>query len=157
MEQQEIIHNLAQSFDYHFKGDARAARFITLKAPSVAILGAVGKLKSGFMRAVVNADRGSDRKVSDEQREAAQKRVKEQGFTGPEILMMLSSSAEVDYAEYLAVAKCAFSARGVALVDGEQELTVGLIDKMGIDDFEAMLGEYLRVFIVASALKAMEG
>lgn len=145
---QEIIYTLKQGFYYAHKGDQRVAEFITLRAPTVENIGYIAKLKQGFMQAVTGQQRQDNATSGDTEGGV-------DDLTGEMIMAMLSMS-DIDYAAYLQTAKAVFAGSGIAIIDGDEQLKPATIDKMAIDDLEAMTGEYLKVFILTSALKMMQ-
>lgn len=147
----ELTYTLKDPFEYAFKGDLRQAEFVTVKAPTVDNISYVGKLKQGFMRAVTG-------QKNDAPAETPIETDKDGGnlddLSGDMIMSMLSMS-DVDYAGYLTTARAVFTDTGLALVDGEEPIKKTLMSKMSMRDLESMTGEYLKVFIVASALETM--
>ena len=146
---EEVMYELKSSFEYAHKGDQRKAEFITLKAPTVENVGYVAKLKQGFMQAINGQKNKSQIDTSADDSGGID------DLSGEMIMTMLSMS-DIDYAAYLQTAKAVFSDTGVAMVDGEEPLKKTLMSKMSVDDLEAMTGEYLKVFILTSALKMMQ-
>ena len=145
----EITYDLKSPFEYAFKGDMRNASFITLTAPTVENIGYIAKLKQGFMKAISNQTQEATPDSSDKQ---------SGGFddlTGDMIMAMLSMS-DIDYAAYMQTARATFLDSGIALIDGEEPLKKGVISKMSVSDLEGMTGEYLKVFILTSALEMMK-
>jgi hypothetical protein len=145
----ELTYELKDPFEYAFKGDMREAAFITVSAPTVENIGCVARLKQGFMQAVSNQKPSAA--------EAAPKDEDGAGLddlSGDMIMAMLSMS-DIDYAGYLTTARAVFSDTGVALIDGEQQIKKAIMSKMSMSDLEAMTGEYLKVFILTSALETM--
>ena len=145
---EDLMYELKSPFEYAHKGDIRKAGFITLFAPTVENIGYVAKLKQGFMKAVSSQQRSSAPEVQSDTDGSIE------DLNGEMIMAMLSMS-DIDYAAYLQTAKAVFSDTGIAMIDGEEPLKKVLISKMSVDDLEAMTGEYLKVFILTSALKMM--
>lgn len=146
---EDLMYELKSPFEYAHKGDIRKAEFITLNAPTVENIGYVAKLKQGFMKAVSSQQQQSS---TPEVQSDADGSIED--LNGEMIMAMLSMS-DIDYAAYLQTAKAVFSDTGIAMIDGEEPLKKVLISKMSVDDLEAMTGEYLKVFILTSALKMM--
>jgi len=145
---EEVMYELKSSFEYAHKGDQRKAEFITLRSPTVENVGYVARLKQGFMQAIAGQQKQSQVEVSTDKGGV-------DDLTGEMIMAMLSMS-DIDYAAYLQTAKAVFTDTGVALIDGEEPLKKALMAKMSVDDLEAMTGEYMKVFILTSALKMMQ-
>ena len=72
------------------------------------------------------------------------------------MIMAMMAMSDIDYAAYMQTAKATFLDPGIALIDGEEPLKKALMLKISVDDLEAMTGEYLKVFILTSALEMME-
>lgn len=145
----ETLHyDLKCPFEYAFKGDVRTSTFITINPPTVNNISYVARLKQGFMQAV------SGQKSAPVETSGSEDAGSVDDLTGEMIMAMLSMS-DIDYAGYLTTAKAVFSDTGVALLDGEEPMKKALMSKMSMEDLEAMTGEYLKVFILTSALKMM--
>lgn len=156
---EEIRYELKKSFEYAFKGEQREAGFITLAEPTVENIGFVSKLKQGFMRAISTMPESDRKKAIAEHGDAPQKD-KEQDMSfddmpGDALLTMLAMT-EIDYQAYMQTAVATFCSGKVALVDGEEPLKKGLLDKMTVNDLEAMTGEYLKAFILTSVSEMMQ-
>ena len=151
-EVKEITYNLKTQFEYAFKGEMRDASFITLNSPTVQNIGYVAKLKQGFMKAVAAQSKPESVAAPVEQNSDPDGL---EDLTGDMIMTMLSMS-DIDYAAYLQTAKATFLDSGIALVDGEEPLKKPLMAKMSVHDLEAMTGEYLKTFILTSALEMMK-
>ncbi len=145
-EPKEVIYNLKTPFNYAYKGDKRDAGFITLKAPTVSNIGYISKLKQGFMRAIRSQSQSSATSSGDASAD---------DLTGEMIIMMLQMS-DVDYSEYMTIGKCIFVDSDIALIDGELKFNKDLINRLSVDDLELMIGEYLKDFILTSALRMMQ-
>lgn len=148
----EITYDLKNTFEYAFKGDMRKASFITLYAPTVESIGYIAKLKQGFMKAVTAQSQSENQQASPE---SDKKSDDIEGLTGEMIMAMLSMS-DIDYAAYMQTAKATFLDAGIALIEGEEPLKKPLIAKMSVNDLECMTGEYLKNFILTSALEMMK-
>ncbi len=142
----EVIHELIKPFNYTPKnsGEETEASFITLKEPSVKNLSACSTLKQAFMR-VIAAEAGSDADAAEPSADV------DAGAMEDNIMNALYASGE-DISKLFLTAKELF--REVALVDGEKKITVPMLDSMGIEDIEKMLGKYMANFILVSVLEA---
>lgn len=147
----EFQYDLKDPFAYAFKGDQREAAFITVKPPTVDNIACVGRLKQGFMQAVTGQRKNGPVEATGEP-DAGGGSLDD--LSGDMIMAMLSMS-DVDYAGYLTTARAVFSDTGLALIDGEEPIKKALMSKMSMRDLEAMTGEYLKVFIITSALETM--
>jgi hypothetical protein len=149
----EITYDLKSPFEYAFKGDMRNASFITLHAPTVENIGYIAKLKQGFMKAISSQNQSAKAEITPDS--GGKQSDDFDDLTGDMIMAMLSMS-DIDYAAYMQTARATFLDSGIALIDGEEPLKKGLISKMSVSDLEGMTGEYLKVFILTSALEMMK-
>ena len=145
----EITYELNTPFEYAFKGEQRNASFITLNAPTVESIGCISRLKQGFMKAITR------NKVADSAPKSNDESDGIDDLDGSMIMTMLSMS-DIDYAEYMQTAKATFIDSRTALIDGEEPIRKALMSKMSVSDLEGMTGEYLKVFILTSALEMMK-
>lgn len=145
-EQSFIDYQLETSIMYHFKGDEVEGGFISLYPPSSKNIKECCELKQAFFRSLPKND-ATKPPVEDEKDEDA-------GITGEAIIGLISMSDKVELSHVLLTARELFKS-GVALMEGETKLTTPMLDKLSIDDLEGMVGEYMAVFILASALKKM--
>ena len=146
MSQPEIKYVLTTPFTYSHKGGLQEASFVELTSPTSRHSKECGALKQAFFRAQ------NSLQVSKGARQGVE--IPDEKINGEDVVMMLAASKDVDLPEVFDVARKLFTG-GVALLDGETKLTVGVIDRMSQDDFEAMLGEYLVNFTLASLLEKM--
>lgn len=141
----EIDYPLTKPFTYATKsGDTAEAAFIRLQEPTSRNSDECAALKQAFFRAQHALQ---DPNAEDDAGEAA----KPEDVKGADVLVMLAMAPTVDFPEVLRVGKKLFSS-GVAQIDGETKLTIGLMDRMSQEDVETMLGDYLVGFILASSL-----
>lgn len=156
---EEIKYDLKKSFGYAHKGEQREAEFITLQAPNVDNVGFAAKLKQGFMKALAGQQRTREVNASHDD-DSDQEDPKNPGENledmSGEMLMALLSMSDIDYPAYLHTSVAVFSAKGIALVDGEEPIKKGMMDKMSVEDLEAMTGEYLKAFILTSVSEMMQ-
>lgn len=161
---EEIRYELKKSFGYAHKGEQREAEFITLQAPNVDNVGFAAKLKQGFMKAVAGQDRAGKHRAGKHRAEddvaGDQDETKENSDNiedmSCEMLMAMLSMSDIDYPAYLHTAAAVFTAKGIALIDGEEPMKKGMMDKMSFDDLESMTGEYLKAFILTSVSEIMQ-
>lgn len=141
----EVFYTLKEPFSYARKdGDAGNAQFITLVAPNYKQMQHVTPLKTAFMQAVLGF---SDKDVID----ATSDQTENHKIEGAQVMQVLYSCAEVNMTKVMLSAAELFKA-GAAMVEGEEKLTQPLIDKMKLDDFEQMVGEYIANFITPSLM-----
>lgn len=139
-------HELVNKFNYGDKGNLAEAQFITFNAPTSKTLVLCSKLKQFFYQSMPKQDSSVQVDTSE---------VKEVEIDGDSIMMMIASSKEVDLGEVLLTAKELFKNEEIAQLDGEQKLTVPILDSLDNDELEEMVGRYLANFILASALRKM--
>ena len=136
---------LTKRFTYAFKGDNAEAEFVTLYAPTSKTTRECAALKQAFFRAMGDRE-GKQTGEADEDAE----------IEGQDILSLLAMSTAVDLPEIMDVAKKLFMLPGIALLDGETKFGQQVMDRMSMDDFENMLGEYMVNFTLASSLKRLK-
>ncbi len=138
---------LTTSFKYDFKGDRQDAAFIELHAPTSRHSRECAALKQAFFGSAAGI--GGDEPKSKKDKEDV-------SITGQEVIAMLAMSPAVELADVMDTGISLFTNKGVALVDGEVNLNKQLLERMRQDDLEAMLGEYLVNFTLASYLAQMK-
>lgn len=139
---EEIEFPLTTNFTYATRGgETTEARFIQLTAPTSKNSRECAALKQAFFRSV------PDSTDSDPDPDSVD-------LSGHDVIMTIAMSPDVDLPDVIDVGRKLFSS-GVAKVDGEVKLTNHLIDRMSQDDLEAMLGEYMVGFTLASSLARM--
>lgn len=145
-----IEYKLENSFQFAHQGTMAQAEFIELRPPTVDSVANIAKLKQGFMQAISDS---SNQELAGDEKDNKGADIVE--FTGPQIMMALSMSG-IDYSEYMLTARKVFVGSGVARINGDCIMTKELINKMSVEDLEAMTGEYLKDFILTSVLKMMQ-
>lgn len=143
----EIIYTLEQPLPYAKAGVMIEGSFIALMAPTSKNMSECAFLKQAFFRALP--------KTTAAEQAANAGEADESDITGAGIITIITMSKDVDLAGVLITAKELFTS-GVAMVDGEVKLTKPLLDAMSQDDLEAMTGEYMANFILASALRKLK-
>lgn len=138
----EIDFHLTTTFNYSHKGESTEATFIRLTAPTSRHSRECAALKQAFFRAV---PRNEDAEQPDDLADPE----------GQDVITMIAMSDRVELPDVLDVARKLFT-NGVAMIDGETKLTNPLIDRMSQDDWEAMIGEYMVGFTLASSLRVMK-
>lgn len=140
----EFEYVLQQPIDYDIKGERETAQMILLKAPTSRNSRECAALKQAFWR---SADREG---TSTEDKEV------DVDIKGQDVIVMLAMSTKTDLADVMDIAHRLFTKGKVAFVDGEVPLTKPLLENMSQEDVEAMLGEYLVNFTLASSLAQMK-
>ena len=133
--------DLTKPFEYAFDGDVRSAAFITLLPPTMKQHSQAAALKQSIIRIVTDAVRNAD----DEDPEDSKK---DEAITAKMVVTTIYGSGCVEVNVVWEQVRALLKS-GVALIDGEQKLTVPLMDKMSPDDFENMAGEYIANFTLA--------
>lgn len=144
----EITYTLKESFEYALNGNNEKATFITLTAPNFKQIDKVTPIKQAFTRVAVKSAKEAVRESTP--RPSKEGEVEESKITGSEIIAMMYAS-DVEMKSILLYAEQLFKS-GVALVDGETNLTTPLMEKMTLDDFEGLLGDYMSNFIAPSLM-----
>ncbi len=134
-------------------GDLATVAFITLRAPSSQNSDECAELKQAVMAGIA-MPKDVDAEQVEKAREMREERRAEkgdEGFTGEEIMLVLSRSS-YPLKKVIALARDMFINKhaGVAWVDGEVRLTKPMWDAMTWRDVERMTGDYIARFIAAS-------
>jgi len=144
----EFEYTLKQSFDYAHKGEQYTASTLLCKCPTSKQIDKCARLKQAFYRAAAeSAESASDKQQGD-------RAARDSDITAQDVLDAICQSS-VDFGEVLSVGISLISS-GIVLIDGQEKLTRGLVDKMSLDDLESLIGEYYVNFIVASALQNLK-
>ena len=138
----EFIFNLNSPVKYHSGGEEVDGTFITLYAPSKKQMKHNISLKEAFFKSVANqkSDGSSENKISDQQK-----------MNGLDLIDLLYLSGTDMHCVLLSASELFKS--GVAKIDGSAGLTQPIIDIIPQDELEAMTGEYMVNFTLASFLK----
>tara|TARA_R110000851_G_scaffold197793_1_gene348891 strand:- start:115 stop:549 length:435 start_codon:yes stop_codon:yes gene_type:complete len=142
----EITVELKNPFEYSYKGDMVEAQFIVMPEPGFKELDKIAPIKQAFVAAV--NDLASE--ASEPSAEAPEGDT--ESITGPQIMALMYRS-KGNMSQVFLYAQELF--KSVALVDGEQKLTVPIMEKMSVSDFERLLGEYLANFIAPSLMDGL--
>jgi hypothetical protein len=142
----EFQYILQTKFSYANKGETVQAEFITLSAPTSRTTRECAALKQAFFRATNDQETTTTTRESDADLD----------IDGSDVMALLAISSSVDLPDVMDIGKKLFQMPGIALVDGETKLGSTLIDRMSVDDFESMLGEYFVNFILAFSLRKMK-
>jgi hypothetical protein len=135
----EITYKLQNTIQYARAGEMQNGEFIQLSAPTSKNIVECAFLKQAFYRALPkDVEEEPDAKPSE--------------INGEGVMTLLMMSNDVELSKILLSARDLFTS-GVAMLDGEQKLTKPLIDLMAQEDLEAMTGEYLANFLLASVLQ----
>jgi len=137
----ETQFDITKPFEYAFKGEQRRAEFVTLLPPTMKQHSQAAALKQSIIRIVTGALRGTDDGSSDD-------KDVDEPITSKMVIATIYGSDCVDVNVVWEQARLLLK-EGVALIDGEQKLTVPLMEKMDPDDFENMVGEYIANFTLA--------
>lgn len=154
-DENEFQYDLKHPFEYYHGGDIHEAQFILLSAPTSRHSDECSVLRQAFGRATATiadlaGDSSRDSADGDEKETAEEKTI-----TGSDVISMLAMSSGVNLAKVMSTGIKLFTTKSpsvVAKVDGEIALNKELIGRMMLEDLEAMLGEYLVNFTLASTL-----
>ena len=137
--------DLSKPLSYARKGNTEEGSFVELIAPTYKQLENFLPVKQAFISAVTSID-DSKVKEKEEDKEDKDKEV----ITGAQALAVMMQSSCDMVKIYLYCAELFKS--GAALLDGEQKLTVKLIEDMDLADFDKLVGEYVANFIAISLM-----
>ncbi len=141
----EFNYTLTTQFKYaDGTGEQVPAKFITFYAPTRKCIKECSALKQAFFRAMNEQD--TSKATGETEVEIESK----------DIMALLAISNKVDLPDVMEVAAQLFLLPGIALVDGEHKFKTALMDRVSVDDFENMLGEYLLNFTLASSLAQLK-
>lgn len=136
---------LATPFEYHYQGQKIMAETLVVKAPFNNVKQWTAKLKQMFFRAVKYHEKNSEASTRPAQEEKSELKARE-------ILSMMFMS-DVDMVDFSATMQKLLTTPGVCLVDGKENLTATLYEKMSDEDSDLLSGEYLANFIISSLMK----
>jgi hypothetical protein len=148
-EETEFQYVLKQPFSYASHGEQVDAKFIAFTAPTSKTSRECAALKQSFFRAMSERNEAGGQTVSTATEVETE-------IESADVIALLAMSKDVDLPEVMDIAKRLFQMPGIALVDGETKFGTSLVDKVSIDDFEDMIGEYMVNFILASSLKRLK-
>ena len=135
-------------------GEIRPATHIELRAPS-----SKNSDECAFLMQALTQSLQMPTDMDAEKLAALQASVEEakatrttEGFTGSEVMMVLSRSTTVKLSEVINTAREMFVSKqaGVAFVDGETRMTRPIADAMSWKDVQGMTGDYIARFVAAS-------
>lgn len=138
--QEEITFQLKKYIPYAYEGEEIDGKFIILYSPTRKQMEQCVFLKQAFFKAAKSIE--SDGK---------QEKGESTEIKGQDIMSLLYSS-DVDMHKVI-LSGIALLKSGVAKIEGVKDMTSPMIDKMGQDDLENIIGEYIANFIVASLMK----
>lgn len=143
----EHVYELKNSFSYAYKGETQEAGFITLYAPTFKQMSRVAPIKQAFTSAIEevtksldSVDGGNDSGEPDQ-------------ITGAQIMQLMYRWSGKMAGVFLDAQELFKS--GAALIDGETKLTIPLMEKMSMVDFEGLVGEYIANFIAPSLMDGL--
>lgn len=141
----EFNFNLSSPAKFHSGGEEVDGTFITFYAPSKKQMKHNIALKEAFFKAVAAQEGGtsSENKISDQKKLNGLDLIDMMYISGTDMHCVLLSASEL------------FKS-GVAKIEGSVNVTQPIIDSITQDDLEAMTGEYMVNFTLASFLKRRE-
>jgi hypothetical protein len=139
----ETIYTLKTSFGYSSKGDTIDATFLSLSAPNFLQIDKVAPIKQAFVSAISSMKSSLPSELQEVESEG-----EDEAISAKQCMQVLYASA-VDISKVLQDAQ-KLLVSGVVLVDGEIRLTRALLEKLTMEDFEGVLGEYIANFIMPS-------
>jgi hypothetical protein len=139
----EYNYELKQSFGYAKNGDTQEASFITLIAPNFKQMPHMTPIKQAFMSAISEITETTSTSETASESEPGD-------INGAQVMQLMHRWSG-DLTKVFLHAQELFKS-GAALVDGQERLTVPLMEKMGLTDFENMVGAYIANFIAPSLM-----
>ena len=140
----EIVLTEVLSYTPKGSGEMKEAISVILTPPSLKQLKHTTVLKQSFFQAI--SSMADDKASSDDSGLAPE-------MAGSDVIAMIFMS-DVNVTAMFDSAKELFKS-GVAKLDGTQDFNDIILNKLSVEDFENMVGEYLVNFILASTLKKM--
>jgi hypothetical protein len=121
------------------------AKYIELHAPTSRHARECCELKQAFFRSMQEQQDSSETKLNVQDKDPTD-------IKGPDVMQLIAISRNVNLADTLDIARLLFAGTGIAMINGEIKLNKETINRMSVDDFENMLGEYLVNFTLAFSL-----
>ena len=134
-------HILKHSFQYSHNGDLVEAKVISMSGPGYEQLANHTIVEQAFLQAVSEVSKGVEAKEADKSGDS-------DISASDAIKLMLGWSGDVNKV-YVA---CQEIFRAIALIDGEEPLTVPLLKKMHLEDYKLLVGGYIANFIMPSLM-----
>ncbi len=143
---------LKDKITYTLDGHVETAEFFELRAPTSRNRRECALLKQSFFVAL----KEQQTSVTDEEREKAKERLSETEdedltLDGDEILAIMSMAGGIELDKVIDLSVKLFT-NGAAFVDARVKVNQQHIDRLSYDDLESMTGEYLKTFLLRSAL-----
>jgi hypothetical protein len=147
---------LKDKITYTFEGHVETAEFFELRAPTSRNRRECALLKQSFYVAL----KEQQTSISDDEREKAKDRLNDASdedlsLDGDEILAIMSMAGGIELDKVIDLAVKLFT-NGAAFVDARVKVNQQHIDRLSYDDLESMTGEYLKVFLLRSALENLK-
>lgn len=135
-----------EPIEYAHKGEVTLGHKVVFTAPKSNQRKKTTKLKQMFFRAIasIQGDEPNKPETNDVN--------KNPDIEGDKLLILMAQS-DVDYTDFIETGR-SLICDGVGKVDDVEPFTVFMADKLGIDELELMVGEYVANFILRSALKS---
>lgn len=151
MEKAETQFTLSTPIPYDHEGARVEGNFITLVAPNSKVLPLTGVIRNEVVQAVLEAGERAQRAKA--VAGSASARSESEELDASDIAMSVQTSPTIDFPTLLEVSRKLFVTKGIALVEGEVQMTQPLLDAMSPDDLEGMIYEYVAAFLLPSWLR----
>ncbi len=138
----EHTYTLKTPIRYAREGEMVDGSFVTMTAPTFREIDKVAPIKQAFMAAISEVSSGVEVTAEDAAAADASK------IDGKQVIQLLYSS-KGSVADIMRHAEKLMRS-GVFLLEGEKEFTSPLLDKMSLEDFEGLVGDYIANFIMPS-------
>lgn len=142
---------LADKIEYALKGENQEAMFVELKTPRARNISMIAPLKQAFTIAITSNQQLMN---ASESAQPAESSDDSEEMTGAMVIAMIEACPAIDMSKFVLDARTLILKTELFQIDGETKFTAPLLDLISIPDFYGMVGEFLRVFIIASLLKA---
>lgn len=135
---------LSKPIEYQSQGEVLYSNKLTVYAPTNSVRIQANKLMQLFYRALAGLHGQSDgQDVGKDDRE------KDEKINGIIQIILMSAKVEFNEASHLLFEILTSTNGKQCMIDDEQRLTKPIYDKIILDDFKKLLGEYLYHFLVS--------
>lgn len=138
----EHTYELKSPIQYARKGEMVDGSFVTMTAPTFREIDKIAPIKQAFMAAISEISSGAETPGEDAAAADSGK------INGKQVIQLLYSS-KGSVADIMRHAEKLLRS-GVFRLDGEEKFTSPLLDKMSLEDFEGLIGDYIANFIMPS-------
>ena len=146
LNQKEILLKSSVPYAHPTEGTVDA-KFVTIFPPSFRHINYIAPLKQKFTQALKSIqDQNTNVEIEDTDKD-------EDAEIDASTVIQILEASSIDMVEVIAIFKLLIQKSKLFKLDGETIITELLLDKIDIDDFYILLGEYIAAFIIASLQK----